>query len=100
MNKHIEQIRARREMLVMRVDLQRFDLALQTESYKKPFSYVDRGIAVARYAREHPITLTLALVAIAAIGRNRIGQVMSLGVSAWRAYRLFTKLTTRQPTRL
>jgi len=92
MSEPIEQIRQRRELLVMRADLQRFDLALQIEPWKKPLSYIDHGLTLARRVRAHPALIAGALAALAFVGRNRLGRVAQLGWSAWSAYRLFTKV--------
>jgi len=91
MNKHIEQIRQRRDLLVMRADLQRFDLALQIEPWKKSLRYIDHGLTLARRARAHPALIALALAALAFIGRHHLGRVARLGWSAWSAYRLLVK---------
>ena len=91
MSKHIEQIRQRRDLLVMRADLQRFDLALQIEPWKKPLRYIDHGLTLARRARAHPALLAVALAALAFVSHNRLGRVVRLGWSAWNAYRLFVK---------
>jgi len=91
MNKHIEQIRQRRDLLVIRSELQRFDLALQIEPWKKPMGYIDRGVALARRAREHPTLVATVLAALAFVVRKRFGRVARLGWSAWGVYRLFVK---------
>jgi hypothetical protein len=91
MNKRIELIRQRRDLLVMRADFQRFDLAQQIEPWKKPLSYFDRGLTLARRVRAHPTLIAVALAALAYAGRNRLGHVVRLGWSAWSTYRLFIK---------
>ena len=94
MNKHLEQIRQHRELLVMRADMQRFDLALQTEPWKKPLGYIDHGVTLVRRVRAHPLLIAVALAALTYVGRKRLGRVVRLGWSAWSAYRLFIKAKT------
>jgi hypothetical protein len=91
MSKHIDQIRQRRDLLVMRADLQRFDLALQIEPWKKSLGYADHALAFGRRVREHPTLIALALATLAFFGRHRLGRVVRLGWSAWSTYRLFVK---------
>ena len=91
MNKNIELIRQRRELLVMRAELQRIDLALQIEPWKKPLSTLDRALALLRRAREHSTLIMRTLATFAFGGRTRLGRLVALGQSAWRAYRLFIK---------
>lgn len=94
MNKQIELIRQRRDLLVLRSGLQRIDLALQVERWKKPLSTLDHALALARRAREHSTLIVRALAAFAIGGRSRLSRLVSLGRTAWRAYRLFTKMKT------
>ena len=94
MNKHIEQIRHRRDLLVMQADLQRFGLALQIEPWKKPLSTLDRALAFTRRVREPRRLITMALSALAVAGRNRLGRVIRLGWSAWSTYRMLIKKKT------
>jgi hypothetical protein len=91
MNERLEYIRRRRELLVTRADLQRFDLELQVAPWKKSLRFVDHGVALLRRAREHPTVLALALIVLAFIGRHRLRRVIGLGLSAWRVYRLFAR---------
>ena len=94
MNKQIELIRQRRDLLILRSGLQRIDLALQIERWKKTLSTIDHALALARRAREHSTLIARVLAAFAIGGRSRLGRLVSLGRSAWRAYRLFTKMKT------
>lgn len=91
MNKRIEQIRQRRDMLVMRAELQRNTLVLHIEPWKKPLHYLDHGVTLARRARAHPALITLALAGLAFIGRNYWGSALRLSWTAWNVYRLFIK---------
>jgi hypothetical protein len=91
MNERIEQIRQRRDLLVTRADLQRFDLELQVTPWKKPLRLLDHGIAYARRAREHPVVLALAVAVLVYAGRHRLRRVLGWGLSAWRVYRLLAR---------
>ena len=92
MNKQIELICQHRELLVLRCGLQRIDLALQIERWKKPLSTIDHALALARRAREHSTLIARALAAFAIGGGSRLGRLVRLGRLAWRAYRLFIKM--------
>ena len=92
MNKQIELIRQRRELLILRSGLQRIDLALHIERWKKPLSTIDHALALARRAREHSTLIAQAVAAFAVGGRSRLGRLVRLSRSAWRAYRLFIKM--------
>lgn len=91
MNKNIELIRQRRELLVMRAELQRIDLALQIEPWKKPLSTLDRALLLVRRMREHSTLIMRTLATFTFSGRTRLGRLLALGQSAWRAYRLLVK---------
>ncbi len=89
MNKQLEQIQRRRELLVMQSDLQRLGLALQIETWKKPLSALDRALVFARFAREHRMLISVALGALAVAGGHRLGRIARLGGLAWTLVRRF-----------
>ena len=83
MNKQLEQIQRRRELLVMQSDLQRLGLTLQIETWKKPLSTLDRALAFIRLAREHRVLISIAFGALAVAGRYRLSRIARLGGLAW-----------------
>lgn len=92
MNKRIEQIHQRRELLVIQADLQRFGLALQIEPWKKSLSKIDRVLAFTRGLRDTRTLFTIAVsAALAVVSRNRVGRAVQLGWSAWNTYRKLRK---------
>lgn len=94
MNKRIQQIRQRRELLVMRSDRQRFILARQIKPWRKALHAVDRAMGFIRRARTARTLITIALGVLAMTGRRRLGRMLRLGWSAWKTYRQFMKRIT------
>lgn len=94
MNKRIQQIRQRRELLVIRSDRQRLTLARQIEPWKKALHTVDRAVGFIRHVRLAPTLIAVALGMLAVTSRRRLGRVLRLGWSAWKTYRQFMKRIT------
>lgn len=88
MTSHLHSIQQRRDLLVARADLQRLALLVQFSSLRKPLRLIDRGIALARRAREHPVLAAAAFVTLAFAFRRRLGRVLRYGLTAWRVYRM------------
>jgi hypothetical protein len=78
-----------RERLLARCDAQRDDLAALMPQFDTPFKFADRGIAGARYLREHPLVLGAVVALLAVLRRRGALKWSQRAFVAWRAYRAF-----------
>ena len=57
MNNNLTRLAKRREHLVAQAQAQRLALADAIEGLRKPLDMTDKGLAVLRYVRSHPISI-------------------------------------------
>jgi hypothetical protein len=86
-NPRLAEIRARRELLLARSALQRDTLALLVQQWRAPFELADRGVRIARYAREHPGALLAAIAVLVALAPKRALRWAGSALALWRGYR-------------
>ena len=84
MNSKLTQLAERRRQLVAQAAAQRATLAYTFEPWRARLSLVDRGVAVLRYVRRHPILMVGASLLFAALRRRRIGRWLQHGLIAWQ----------------
>ena len=77
----------RKERLIGRAEGQRGEIAAAIQRWEKPIGVVDRGIAVARFLRAHPLLLAGAAVAAAVLGRRNLVRWLGRGWVTWRTWR-------------
>lgn len=77
----------RKERLIARTAAQRTAVAAAYQRWQKPASMLDRGIAVARFLKAHPLLLAIGVAAAAAVGRRNLLHWIGRGWVAWRAGR-------------
>jgi hypothetical protein len=75
---------ARRELLLIRAQTQRDELALQCRGFEAPLRWVDRGWQLARLAHEHPWALAAPAIAVALFRPRWLWQVMALSLAVAR----------------
>ena len=85
--RRIEQIHARRERLLTRSSAQRDELALLLAPLKGPLAVVDRGVAVAQYARAHPGLVAIAAAVFMLLSPKRAFRWARRAFTVWRGYR-------------
>ena len=77
----------RKERLIARTAAQRTAIADAYRRWQKPASMVDRGVAVARFVKAHPLLLAIGVAAAAALGRRNLLQWAGRAWVAWRTWR-------------
>ena len=76
-----------KERLIARTAAQRTAIAGAYQRWQKPASMLDRGIAVARFLKAHPLLSAIGVAAAAALGRRNLVQWAGRGWVAWRTWR-------------
>lgn len=76
-----------KERLIARTAAHRMVIADAYQRWQGPASVVDRGIAVGRFLKAHPLLLMVGAVVAAMMGRRNLLQLAGRGWVAWRAWR-------------
>ncbi len=87
MNDKLIQLAERRERLVAQCSAQRITLALNAEPWRTPLARVDRGLAVLRCIKRHPVWMVGGGIVIAIIRPSRIGKWLRYGWMTWQIIR-------------
>jgi hypothetical protein len=87
------EIEQRRELLLARIALQRVRVELELRNLEQPIKIVDRGIAVVRYLKAHPLLVAAGVAVLTVVGRRRIAAWVGRGWVAWRGLRTLSGLT-------
>jgi hypothetical protein len=77
----------RRERLTARTAAQRTIVADAYQRWQKPAGLVDRGLAVVRFLKSHPLLSAIVVAAAAAAGRRKLVRWGGRGWVAWRTVR-------------
>ena len=83
----LDELRARRGVLIARVQRQREDIAWELERLAAPLKIVDAGWTVAKWLRERPAVSGIAAALAVAIGARRGLRWIRFGLAAWQAWR-------------
>ncbi len=76
-----------KERLIARAGQQRAEIIDAFRRWEKPAAAIDRGIAVARFLRAHPLLLAAGLALAAALGPRNLIRWLGRGLVAWRTWR-------------
>lgn len=88
----LAEIVQKRERLAARADEQRRTIAESLAGWRRVVSVADRGVAWARWAREHPVVIAVATAALVA-ARPRLGLRWAVrGLTLWRTGRFVLDL--------
>lgn len=79
----------RKERLIARTAAQRTVIADAYQRCQKPAGIVDRGVAVARFLKSHPLLFAIGIAATAAVGRRKLVGWAGRGWVAWQTVRTF-----------
>lgn len=82
------EIARRKEHLLARAAAQRAAIAGAFHELRGPAAIVDHGVEVMRFVRAHPMLVTLAIGAMAAVGPRWMFALAGRGVAAWRIWTL------------
>jgi len=99
MNKAMLKLRQRRGELLMRISVQRDEMAEIGGRMKAPMALADQILAAARFLRSQPV-LAFSLVAILAVKRRGVAGMLKVVWRLWRGYRYFTNLSVKYLSRL
>jgi YqjK-like protein len=81
------EFRDKRARLMARAAVERERLSTQLQACEAPLALVDKGIAAARYIRQHPQWLVTAVVLLVVLRPRRALAWARNGLIAWRAWR-------------
>ncbi len=91
MNERVLELRQRRGELLARIEVQRGQLAEIAASWEGPLALADRGVAILRFLRGHPL-LVAGAAALVVLRRRGVAGVFSRAWQVWRGYRRFADL--------
>jgi hypothetical protein len=94
MNEKMIELMERRDKLLARVAVQRDELADIGLQLHSPLSLVDKGVAVARFLRFHPL-LVAGVAALLVIRRRSVADLVWVGWSAWKVIRDLTSIPAK-----
>jgi len=84
MNSKLTRLAERRQQLVAQAAAQRTILAYTLEPWRARLARVDRGVAVLRYIRRHPVLMVGASLLLAALRPRRVGRWLQHGLLVWQ----------------
>lgn len=86
MNAQMTAINRRRAALVAKAAEQRSELGDCLQPWKTTLSYVDRGMALARRVRVHPLALVFGVLLLLRLGRGRWSAWAGRFWTGWQIY--------------
>ncbi|HEY9099343.1 MAG TPA: YqjK-like family protein [Thiobacillus sp.] len=84
MNSKLTQLAERRQQLVGTAAAQRATLTDTLEPWRTRLAQVDRGMAVLRYVRSHPVLWVGASLLLTVLRPRRVGRWLQHGLMAWQ----------------
>lgn len=98
MNPALTRIAQRRAELVARAAGQRATLARHVDVWRRPLTFVDKGLSVIRYVGNHPAWILGGALAPVAVQPGRLGSWLRRGFLVFQVVnRLRAARTSRQP---
>jgi hypothetical protein len=86
MNVQLTEIARRRAALVAQAAAQRGELGRWVQPWQTSLSFVDRGIALARRVRAHPLALALGVLLLFRLGSGRWSVWAGRAWTGWQIY--------------
>lgn len=83
----LTELARRKEQLIARAERQRRVISVSCLQLRKPLGMADRGVAVVRCLKAHPLLLAAGILAAAAVGRRSLLGWFGRGLFVWRALR-------------
>jgi hypothetical protein len=77
----------RKQRLLARTARQRVTVAAEVRALDMPLAVVDRGLAVVRFCKSHPLFFVAGAVGVLVVGRRNLATWAGRGWVAWRAWR-------------
>jgi hypothetical protein len=94
MNEKTIKLMERRNMLLARISAQREQLTEIGMQLRSPLAMLDKGVAVARFLRFHPL-LIAGVAALFLIRRRNVADMIWVGWSAWKVIRDLTSISAK-----
>jgi len=93
MNAQLTAITRRRAALVAKAAAQRNELGRWLQPWQKPLAFVDRGVALARRVRAHPLALAIGVPLLFRLG---FGRWSVWARRLWTGWQIYQSLHNRQ----
>lgn len=93
MNTRLTEITRRRATLVAQAAAQRDELGRLLQPWQAPLAFVDRGIALARRVRTHPLALAVGALLLLRLG---LGRWSAWAGRVWTGWQIYQSLKDRQ----
>jgi len=93
MNAQLTAINRRRAALVAQAAAQRSELGRWVRPWQKPLALADRGIALARRVRAHPLALAIGVLVLVRLG---LGRWSVWAGRFWTGWQIYQSLHDRQ----
>ena len=87
---HLLEIERRKERLIARAQAQRWVIGQSVRQLHGPIAIADRGLAVGRYFRSHPVLIAVAVAALVALRGRGVLALVGRAFSLWRLWRSLT----------
>lgn len=87
MNARLTAIARRRTSLVAQVAAQRTEFGRLVQPWQMPLAFADRGMALARRLRAHPLVVAVGVALFTWMGRGRLGVWVGRIWTTWQVYR-------------
>lgn len=87
----VDRIRAERAQLLARAAVDRERVSAQLRAWEAPLAVLDRGVAAARYVRQHPQWIVTMAVVLAVLRPRRAVAWARNGLIVWRAWRWLSR---------
>ncbi|HEU0189008.1 MAG TPA: YqjK family protein [Gallionella sp.] len=94
MNSQLSAVMQRRGELLASASLQREQLVEIGACLQQPLALADRGVAVARFLRSHPVPVA-AVISVLVIRRRGVTGAASVVWRVWKRYRYFTAIAAK-----
>jgi len=94
MNAQLTTITRRRESLIARAAAQRGEVGRLVQPWLTPLSFMDRGAALMRRVRMHPLGIAVGVLMLFRLGRG--GWSLWAG-RLWTGWQLYQSLQNQQP---
>lgn len=87
MSARLAAIRRRRQLLLMRVAVQRLAVTRELEAWRTPLAILDAAITAGRRVRRHPWLLGFAAVLLLKAPHRQVALWATRAITAWKLYR-------------
>ena len=83
----LAEIALRKERLAVRIEHQRIAVAAAWQRWEKPATLVDRGVAVVKFLKSHPLLLAAGVALVTVLRVRKLKGWLGRGLMLWRIWR-------------